>query len=46
MVVQIKESFFMALFEIKNEKALVTVDEHASEIHSFCDVTTDNEYMW
>ena len=36
----------MALFEIKNEKALVTVDEHASEIHSFCDVTTDNEYMW
>ena len=36
----------MALFEIKNEKALVSVDEHASEIHSFCDVTTDNEYMW
>lgn len=36
----------MALFEIKNEKALVSVDEHASEIHSFCDVATDNEYMW
>lgn len=36
----------MASFTLKNELASVTVDEHASEIHSFYDVETDNEYMW
>lgn len=36
----------MASFTIENSQASVTVDEHASEIHSFCDLETDNEYMW
>ena len=36
----------MASFTIQNTQAGVTVDEHASEIHSFCDIETDNEYMW
>lgn len=36
----------MASFDMKNSYAQVTVDEHASEIHSFCDLDTDNEYMW
>lgn len=36
----------MALFVLENRQALVSVDEHASQIHSFCDTETDNEYMW
>ncbi len=36
----------MASFTLKNQLVSVTVDEHASEIHSFCDLDTDNEYMW
>ena len=35
----------MALFEIKNEKALVSVDEHASEIHSFCDIPNGRQFL-
>lgn len=36
----------MASFTMENRQVSVTVDEHASEIHSFCDLETDNEYMW
>lgn len=36
----------MALFVLENRQAFVSVDEHASQIHSFCDTETDNEYMW
>lgn len=36
----------MAQFVLENYEARVVVDEHASEIHSFVDRETDNEYMW
>lgn len=36
----------MSSFVLENRQAHVSVDEHASEIHSFCDLETDNEYMW
>lgn len=36
----------MSTFVLENRQAQVSVDEHASEIHSFCDLETDNEYMW
>lgn len=36
----------MASFTMENETSLVTVDEHASEIHSFKDKASDSEYMW
>ncbi|MCR5230948.1 MAG: aldose 1-epimerase family protein [Solobacterium sp.] len=36
----------MAEFEMKNELAYVSVDEHASEITSFRDLSTKTEYMW
>ena len=36
----------MAQFILENYEARVVIDEHASEIHSFTDKDTDNEYMW
>ena len=36
----------MSSFTLSNDKARVTVDEHASEIHSFKSVETGFEYMW
>ena len=36
----------MSSYIIQNEKVLVEVDEHASEIHSFKDLETGIEYMW
>jgi galactose mutarotase-like enzyme len=36
----------MASFTISNEEASLTINEHASEIHSFKDRHTDIEYMW
>ncbi len=36
----------MSLFTIQNNQAVVTVDEHASEIHSFQNLETGLEYMW
>lgn len=36
----------MAEFVLENYEARVVIDEHASEIHSFVDKDTDNEYMW
>ncbi len=36
----------MAQFELDSYEAHVVIDEHASEIHSFVDKDTDNEYMW
>lgn len=36
----------MAAFTMENDEAVVTVDEHASEIHSFKDKEDHNEYMW
>ena len=36
----------MAQFVLENYEARVVIDEHASEIHSFVDKDTDNEYMW
>ena len=36
----------MSSYIIQNEKMLVEVDEHASEIHSFKDLETGIEYMW
>ena len=35
----------MAQFVLENYEARVVIDEHASEIHSFVDRDTDNEYM-
>lgn len=36
----------MASYTIENAEAVVVVDEHASEIHSFKDKSTGIEYMW
>lgn len=36
----------MASYTIQNAEVLVTVDEHASEIHSFKDLNSQIEYMW
>jgi galactose mutarotase-like enzyme len=36
----------MSSYTISNEEVLVTVDEHASEIHHFKDLKTGIEYMW
>ena len=36
----------MAVYTMKNEEAAVTIDEHASEIHSFTLAKTGFEYMW
>ncbi len=36
----------MSLFTLKNNQAVVTIDEHASEIHSFRNLETGFEYMW
>lgn len=36
----------MASYQLENETASVTIDEHASEIHSFILKETGIEYMW
>lgn len=36
----------MASFTMHNDQCEVTVDEHASEIHSFKDIKENREYMW
>lgn len=36
----------MSIYKIENEEAVVFVDEHASEIHSFKDKKSGLEYMW
>ena len=36
----------MSSFVLKNDKACVVIDEHASEIHSFKLLETGFEYMW
>ena len=36
----------MASYSMSNQEVQVVIDEHASEIHSFRDLSTGIEYMW